>query len=204
MLQLLHPALQPAADSLDRLVHHVQHLALLLQLAAHVACLAAQVADGLGHAVQVLVLFAHHAQLLLVLELGVGVLVVVCAGVCCAVVCAGSGVVAGGKGSWVGRFRGLPGLGSGLDGEFFAHVFNLAAHLLDEAFPAGEFGGGDAILGGVGFDGLDGGDQVGEVFGEGGEGGFEVGEGGGEFGRGRVRGEGADAEVGGEEGTSGR
>jgi hypothetical protein len=47
--------------------------------------------------------------------------------------------------------------------ELLAHVLDLRADFLDESLPAGSLMVGDAELRWVGFDSLDGGDEVGEV-----------------------------------------
>jgi len=94
--------------------------------------------------------------------------------------------------------------------ELLSHVLNLAADLFNEAFPPQHLFDLEAVFVRVGFDGAYGGDEVGEVFGEGGERGFEVGARGGQLrggaagsaaGAGGGEGEGADSQVGGEEGA---
>jgi hypothetical protein len=72
---LLHARLQFTADTVGNRVDVVKHLALLLELAAHVVSLLAQVSDGAEDTIESFVLFVHHFKLTLLLELSIVVLV---------------------------------------------------------------------------------------------------------------------------------
>ena len=160
VLELLSARLEPPADPVSQVIGHLEHLPLLLELAAHVVGLPAQVAHRLEDAVQVHVLLAHHLDLLLVLKLG-------------RVVCVVIVIVAVGDGErvWVRKvvssspLVACPPFDPGHPGQLLAHVLDLAADFLDEALAPCYFAGVEAILGRVVLDGLDGLDEVGEVLG---------------------------------------
>ena len=71
---LLKSCLQLAADAVCHIVNVGEQLALLLELAAHVVGLLAQIAHGAEDAVKLLVLLVHHLHLSLLLESCVAVL----------------------------------------------------------------------------------------------------------------------------------
>ncbi len=122
IFQFVHARLQPPADPVRQLIHHLQHLALLLELPAHIVRLSPQVPYRLEHPVQMLVLVAHQLHLLLLLEFG-------------RVVVAGL-AIRDGKRAGVGEIAAclyrLGKLGS--------HVLDLAPRFLHHPLPPCDFG----------------------------------------------------------------